>query len=117
MTEIKFDIEATRRNLNNDTDLIRAVAEIIVQDLPKVVAELKVGVNTQDKRKLRQAAHTIKGMASNFMAQPLMELACQLESGRFETSSQDELAAVLGLETIANQTLLALQRELGFRAM
>lgn len=113
MTGISFDIEATMRNLNSDMDLIRSVAEIVIQDLPKVVAEMKAAATAHDERKLHQAAHAIKGMAGNFTAQPLMELARQLESGHFDTSPHEELAAVLALEKMAIRTLAALQREFG----
>lgn len=113
MAEITFDLEKTRRNLNGDVDLIRSVAEILIEDLPKVVANLRTAATVENEPGVRQAAHTIKGMAANFTAQPLMEFARQLECTSCGASSLDLKAAVDAIGTITERTIAALQQELG----
>ena len=55
-----------------------------------------------------QAAHTLKGSSSNFGAQPLMELAAQLETTTSSPDYQDSPHS----ESQARQTLNAIRREL-----
>lgn len=113
MAEITFNLDATRANLNYNADLIRSIARIVIDDLPSLVAELQAASAVEDGPRLRQAAHTIRGMSSNFGAQPLMNLASQVEREPFLGSAIDMATAVHAIDEITEETIAKLKQELG----
>jgi HPt (histidine-containing phosphotransfer) domain-containing protein len=107
--KIEFDFAATMNNLNNDQEMMNAIAEIVIADLPPLVSNLREAAVVGDRKKVRHAAHTIKGLAGNFRAQPLVSLAAKLEA-EFESLSENELIALVDE---ADSTTVATIQSLG----
>jgi HPt (histidine-containing phosphotransfer) domain-containing protein len=76
---VKLNLGIARENLNNDSELIAAIAKVLIEDLPQLVAELRGSFEKNDGKHVKLIAHTIKGLASNFQAEPLMQLSEKLE--------------------------------------
>lgn len=92
---------------------MRSVAEIVINDLPPLVMELNAAATASDRPRVRQAAHTIKGLAANFGAQPLIDLARQLECAPLDSSSRLDVGVVEQIGPVSELTIAALKRELG----
>jgi signal transduction histidine kinase/CheY-like chemotaxis protein len=72
-------IEAVRRRLCDDDDLVAEVTGMFLADGPERMAEIKAAVIARDHRAIRLSAHALKGSASNLSAGPLAECADALE--------------------------------------
>ncbi len=99
-------------NLNNDREMMNAIAEIVIADLPPLVSDLRQASKVGDKKKMRQAAHTIKGLAGNFRAQPLVDLAGKLETDIETLPENNILSLVDEVDFITNATIQSLGEEL-----
>ncbi|HBJ37037.1 MAG TPA: hypothetical protein DDZ51_20230 [Planctomycetaceae bacterium] len=87
-SEITFALSQTRCNLANDELLVRDMAEIFISDVPEMCGRLddlyhKVCNNPQMSEQMlsdvRHLAHSIKGLAKIFGAEPLASLAERIE--------------------------------------
>jgi HPt (histidine-containing phosphotransfer) domain-containing protein len=80
MSVVTLDLEFTRANLDHDRELVRALIQIAIDDLPSLVVKLRAALSNNETERLRQLSHAIKGLASNFRAEPLTRLSGQLET-------------------------------------
>lgn len=96
-SEITFALSQTRCNLANDEVLVRDMAEIFISDVPEMCERLEAlhhdgcgnpQMSQQILADVRHLAHSIKGLASTFGAEPLASL-----TERIEKSPQDWLAS------------------------
>jgi HPt (histidine-containing phosphotransfer) domain-containing protein len=85
---IVFDLDSTRRNFDGDENLIRDIGQIFVEDVPVLVQQLvqvrsRLKDNTpQETAVLQEAqrlAHSLKGLAGTFGAEPLGSLLAEIE--------------------------------------
>jgi chemotaxis protein histidine kinase CheA len=85
---ISFRLADARNNLDHDEELMRGMAAIFIDDVPAMCVRLaamcqaiKDGRMTGDEHaaELRHVAHSLKGLAATFGAEPLRELAGGLE--------------------------------------
>jgi two-component system sensor histidine kinase/response regulator len=74
-----LDIGAMLDRVGGDTDLLRELARIFREDCPKLLAEIRRAVATENAPALMQAAHTLKGAVANFGADAAREAAFRLE--------------------------------------
>lgn len=65
--------------VGGDAELLAEVAQLFLEDYPNSLREIDAAVHTGDARLLERAAHTLKGAASNFGANPVAESALALE--------------------------------------
>ena len=108
MAPVKLDLDITRANLNDDSELIRIIATVVIEDLPSLVSELQAACVSHDRERVRLVAHSIKGLGATFHAEPLMQFAETLERGYLELA-QDEMEALAGqIESVQEGTILAL---------
>ncbi len=112
MNPVKLNLAVTRANLNHDSDLIAAIAAIVIDDLPVLVNGLRTAADGKDYELLKNLAHTIKGLASNFQAEPLMQLAQKLETEHLLLSEFEIGRLVEEIEIVCEQTIDAIQDEL-----
>jgi PAS domain S-box-containing protein len=78
-----FDPAAMRERLGDDDALVRELAELFQGDCPRLLQRVAAAVRAGDPEAVRQAAHTLKGSASNFGAADATRLAlCLEEMGR-----------------------------------
>jgi HPt (histidine-containing phosphotransfer) domain-containing protein len=87
--------------LDNDMILFRELAELFMEDSPKLIDNIRNAINDSDPDRLRKYAHTLKGSVSNFSAQAAFEAAYALEMiGRNRDLSRAEEAFSLMIEKI-----------------
>jgi HPt (histidine-containing phosphotransfer) domain-containing protein len=131
---ISFRLADARANLDQDEKLVREMAAIFIADVPSLCARLAaIGqgagddpmVDGEKAAELHHLAHSLKGLAATFGAQPLGELAAGLEeasvaeesaagidSGRF-AECDAEIVRNGGWVALGNRTAQRLAAELG----
>ena len=65
--------------VGGDTELLREIAVMFIDDCPRALAELREALANSDAPKLENAAHALKGSVANFGAQTAVEAAFRLE--------------------------------------
>jgi len=65
--------------VGGDEELLRDVAELFVQECPRLLSNIEEAIRHKDAGALERAAHELKGSAANFAAQPVVDTAFQLE--------------------------------------
>jgi len=110
---IQLDLNATLANLNGDAELLQAIAQIFAEDVPSIIQALKHASATGDGVGSVLHAHTIKGMALNFRAEPLTTLSRRLEVDYAKLSNCEREVLVLQIESACNETITELKREIG----
>ncbi len=100
--------EVALARVGGDLELLQELAQLFLDDYPKVMGELKKAIVSRDPELVERAAHTLKGSVSNFGADHVFDAALRLETlGRNEDLATVE-PAFAQLET----TLAALRPEL-----
>jgi two-component system sensor histidine kinase/response regulator len=74
-----INLERTLVRINGDRRLLRDMARFFQEDTPALVKSLQEAVDSRDAAAAELAAHSIKGLASNFDASPLYETAEKIE--------------------------------------
>ncbi len=74
-----FDREAVRERLDDDEELLNNIFGIACSDLPLRREQLQQALDRGSHKEIRQAAHTIKGIAANIGALRLQKAALELE--------------------------------------
>ncbi len=91
--ERALDLGKTLEALGDDMKLVAELAEILLDDIPRLLGEVKRSIAEGDSGGLRHSAHTLKGATSNFNAGPTVSAALRLEvMGRDEDLSGAEEA-------------------------
>lgn len=109
----QLDLNATLANLNGDAELLQAIAQIFCEDVPPIVHALKHAFATGSGVGAVLHAHTIKGMALNFRAEPLTTLSRRLEMDYAKLSNCEREVLMLQIESACNETIAELKREIG----
>jgi two-component system, sensor histidine kinase and response regulator len=65
--------------VGGDEELLAEVAQLFLEDYPNSMREIDEAVSKGDAKLLERAAHTLKGAASNFGANPVVDSAFALE--------------------------------------
>ncbi len=86
---------------DNIPELVTEILALAMADLPRRVDQLKQAVKEEDRKAIRDAAHTLKGMAANLSAPPLLNAATEMQNSA--ESAQFSTILVL-LETISVET-------------
>lgn len=86
--ESQIDEAAALAALADDRKLLADLALMFCEDAPDFLEQLERAVAREDATEARRAAHSLKGLASTFFAEPTIEVAQRLEneaaSGRLE---------------------------------
>ena len=109
----QLDLNTTLVNLNGDADLLNTIATIFAEDVPSITIALKDAFVNGDGAGAVLHAHTIKGMALNFHAEPLTTLTRRLEMEYANLSFCDRQELVLQIETECKATIVELKRKIG----
>jgi chemotaxis protein histidine kinase CheA len=118
--EVKFDLELTRRNFDHDEALVREIGVIFIEDVPQLVDQLtclrdqllssqadeqNVQQGAIALREAKRLAHSIKGLAATFGAEPLVSLAREIEEELACMSEEHIAAKVQRLAEVALDTV------------
>ncbi len=81
-----IDWNVAKERLGGGTDTLREFAELAKKETATQLAEILRAIETRDFKLLRRAAHTLKGSVTYFGAEPLVQVALDLENhGRNES--------------------------------
>jgi HPt (histidine-containing phosphotransfer) domain-containing protein len=78
--EPPFDEAALRERVEGDTELLREIVELFLDDSPRQMVAVQAAVAASNAQALRRAAHALKGAASNFGAAAVVAAALELET-------------------------------------
>ena len=62
-----------------DLGLLRELVRIYNETKPELIRNIDLAIEKQDAKKLRDAAHALKGAVSNFAAIPALQACAELE--------------------------------------
>jgi HPt (histidine-containing phosphotransfer) domain-containing protein len=71
--------DALLARVGGDAALVAAMASLFLDECPRLLADVRDAVAAQDAAALAQAAHSLKGAVSNFIAPAASQAAAQLE--------------------------------------
>lgn len=74
-----IDFPAIMVRLGDDIELFRKFVEIFDEETPKLLASIDSSISNRDLTTIRRAAHSLRGLAVNFDAKELVEIAANLE--------------------------------------
>ncbi len=74
-----FDPAYALQRLEGDEDLLREIAEAMLESCPQLLADISKAFDEGDNKKVAEAAHSAKGAAGNFGAKLAFEAAMNLE--------------------------------------
>ncbi|MBS0208200.1 MAG: response regulator [Planctomycetes bacterium] len=83
-------------------DLLVEIAQLFLQECPKLIGEIHEAISHKDSIRLRRAAHTLKSSAAIFAARPTMEAALKLEQLGQRGSISEAIEACDALEQQAS---------------
>ena len=75
-----FDVEAALDRVDRDEPFLCELATLFLQECPNWLNEIETGLVQQESLAVSQAAHSLKGAASNFAADTTVAAAQHLES-------------------------------------
>jgi PAS domain S-box-containing protein len=75
-----FDKTVVLARVGGNLKTLRELAGVFQEDCTRLMAEIEEAVRTHDTRKLRPAAHTLRGMVGFFAAAGAMEATVKLET-------------------------------------
>jgi two-component system, sensor histidine kinase and response regulator len=99
--EEALNIQAMLARVDGDVALLRYIIELYIEDLPKLSTRIRCAVADLDCDGLERAAHSLKGLVSNFDAYSVVAAALRLE----DMGREGNLAG-------ATEALSTLEREL-----
>lgn len=74
-----IDIEQALIQLDGDRELFHDVLNVFLETIPALLGDLRSATAASDAHKLEEAAHSLKGAASNICAEPVRSNAQRLE--------------------------------------
>ena len=78
-----FNKDELMDRLDGDIEFLAETVEILDEDGPTLLAEVRAAATAREPERIASAAHAIKGMVSNFCAEPSINAAkCVEEMGR-----------------------------------
>lgn len=84
-----FNRDALLQNFEGMEDVLQEVVEKFQELHPQLVGDVRRAIETDDAQALRISAHTLRGVLSNFYAEPACALAAKLEKMSGEQSKED----------------------------
>ena len=106
--ESAIDRRVALSRVGGDSELLREIAQLFLEDYPKCMEDIRQAANRGDAKHLERSAHGLKGSVSNFGAAAAVEAARSLESmGRAH-----QLAEVQQVIQTLDLALAALRPEL-----
>ncbi len=110
---VSLNLSTALTNLNGDSDLLRSLSQIFVEDLPSIVLALQCAMEKNDRSAMARHAHTIYGLACNFEMEELMQTAKRLELQHAVIPDEDLPKMVSEIALLAELTMEKLKLELG----
>ncbi len=77
--EHAIDLEQAMSQLDDDRELLLEVIDVFMDTTPQLLQNLRSAASAADAHELKEAAHNLKGAASNICAEPVRKIAQSLE--------------------------------------
>ncbi|MGM0576930.1 MAG: Hpt domain-containing protein [Myxococcota bacterium] len=74
-----LDWDGAVERLGGSEETLRAVAKVFLEQLPVMTGDVRSALDAGDPEALQDAAHTLKGSAGSLGADPVADLAFELE--------------------------------------
>ena len=101
-----FDREAAMDNMGGDEGLFREILGLFLDDCPRLLADLREAIASDDATSMGRAAHTLKGTSGHFAANAVTAAALRLEtasrSGSCAGAAADLDALIAALDEFSN---------------
>ena len=104
----RFDYDELFERVDGDEELIREVLAIFLEDAPRLLGEIKTGLEKASPEIVANTAHTLKGAAANIAAHRLRDQAYQIEL----TAKSEEMAGALNIYADLEAEFIALKHYL-----
>ncbi|MBM3321515.1 MAG: response regulator [Candidatus Eisenbacteria bacterium] len=104
-----FDLSEALDFLEGDVDLLKQMAEIFLEEAPRLLSGVESALARQDRKSLERAAHAIKGTVGSFAAKRAYEAARRVEDAAREGRDDEARAAADGLREEMARLLPCLQ--------
>jgi len=93
VNERVLDRDVALARVGGDAELLKELAELFLEEYPRLLAELHAASHRSDARALERTAHGLKGSVANFGARPAVEAALRVEHlGRDQKMTEVEHA-------------------------
>jgi CheY-like chemotaxis protein len=112
-----IDLAATLRRMGGDKSLVADMARFYLDDSTRLLHEIEAGLNRGDAESTHRAAHSLKGLSSNFDAELVVATAQQLEDLARAGNLRDALSILNRLSRDVEQVRLQLQASLDLSAL
>ena len=89
-TNSNFEFAAALRRLGGDEQLFRELAAFFLEDSDELLTVIGRGLDVGDAGRIERAAHSLRGLAANFDAEPIISIARSME----QAASQGQLPAL-----------------------
>ncbi len=93
-----FDLATALDRVDGDTELLKELAGLFLDECPKRMAEIRRAILERDTSGLRKSAHALRGSVANFGAPAATEAAALLEKGGHDQDWADVEPAWAALE-------------------
>src|SRR5262245_27970883 len=103
-----YDYVGSLRRMGDDRGLFQEMVELLRADAPPLLAAVRAAQHEGDAANMQRAAHTLKGLASNFGAPRAITAATALEKMAKAQQSDGMPAAIQELEESLDELIAAL---------
>lgn len=103
-----FDYESSLKRMGNDPALFLEMVELLRADAPALLDLLRQALLSGDNQTTLRAAHTLKGLASNFGAERATAAACEVEQLAKRQPNAEIVAATQRLTQSFTELIAAL---------
>ena len=105
-----IDFELAGKNVPGGDRVLRELASLFLGECPRLLKELKNGVEKDDVTSAQRAAHTLKSNATIFAATPLAEKAARIEKLCAVDRFEEVPSLVPAVETAGNRVCQAIRQ-------
>lgn len=106
--QTEIDWQGLQELLSGGPSEVSAFVELVRTETPKMMAEIRAAIEASDDKRLRRAAHTLKGSLNYFGVAALTQAALELESDARAESLDRVHARIAGLEREVSRFMDAL---------
>jgi two-component system, sensor histidine kinase and response regulator len=103
-----YDHAGSLRRMGNDQELFHEMVDLLRTDAPALLGAVHSARKDGDAPRLQRAAHTLKGLASNFGAERAVAAAAEVERLGQARQSAGLPAAIIELEESLDELIAAL---------
>ncbi|MDY6986575.1 MAG: Hpt domain-containing protein [Thermodesulfobacteriota bacterium] len=104
-----FDANEALDRVAGDQDLLKEIAQLLVQQLPNQIKQIQEGIDSNNAQAVLEAAHSLKGSVGNFSARRAYDAAYRLEQMGREGGLTGAGAALVDLRQELDALLEALK--------